>query len=144
MTAPLDKIINWIKDLPPTQQLDVVFLISPMPGLNIDIHSDQMVNEFMDQISQLRASKLREMALVFCLKTLIENNIISKRASAESWKEIKFMLNHLAEEKDNDTFAKMATRKEFEGAQWVNSCMKWKKMAAENLSPADIEHYYFL
>lgn len=142
MSSPLDEIINWFKSLPPVQQIDVAFLVSSMPGLNADSSSEEMASTFIDQITELRNGKVREQALILCLKALIENLIISRRSDPDGWKTTKAMLEQLSKEKDNSTFAKMAERKEFEGAQWVSSCKKWNEMARVHLTDEKIDYWF--
>ncbi|MBY8939643.1 hypothetical protein HX787_26795 [Pseudomonas tolaasii] len=142
MNSPLDEILNWFKNLPPVQQTDVAFLVSYMPGLDIDLGSDEIVTDFLGQIDKLREGKVREQALIVCLKALIENFIISKRIDPEGWKKRKAMLEQLSIEKDSQTFAKLAERKEFEGAQWVSSCKKWNEMAKNHLTDEKIDYWF--
>ncbi|VVN45582.1 hypothetical protein [Pseudomonas fluorescens] len=142
MSSPLDKIINWFESLPPAQQIDVAFLVSSMPGLNVDSSSDNMASDFINQLSELRDGKIREQALIVCLKALIENLIISRRSDPDGWKKTKAMLKQLAKEKENPRFAEMAERKEFEGAQWVSSCKKWNEMARIHLTNEKIDYWF--
>lgn len=142
MNSPLDEIISWFKNLPPVQQMDVAFIVSPMPGLDIDIGTEKIADVFLEQISGLRKGKLREQALIYCLKTLIETFIISRRSDPEGWKETQAILESLSRDSDNPTFAEMAQRKQFEGAQWVSSCKKWNEMAAIHLTNENIDFWF--
>lgn len=142
MNSPLDEIINWFKNLPPVQQVDVAFLVSYMPGLEVDSSPDKISDDFIEQITAMRNGKAREQALILCLKALIETLIISRRSDPNGWKETKAMLEQLSKEKDNPMFAKMAERKEFEGAQWVSSCKKWNDMARLHLTDEKIDYWF--
>lgn len=144
MISPLDEILAWVKNLAPAQQMDVVFLVSAMPGLNVDPSTDTMTSVFLDQIEELRSGKVREQALILCLRTLIENFIISRRSDPEGWKKTKAILESLSAENNNPTFAEMAERKQFEGAQWVSSCKKWNEMAKIHLTDENIERWFNL
>lgn len=122
--------------------MDVAFVISPMPGLNIDISTENIAEVFLEQIHSLRNGKVREQALILCLKVLIENFIISRRSDPNGWKETKAILEDLSKGSNNPTFAEVAQRKQFEGAQWVSSCRKWNEMAKVHLTNENISHWF--
>lgn len=138
ITSPSQHYLNWFRALAVDQRADVAALVGTnMPGssLSIGLNSEQLVDGFAFWIEKEAAGgAFREVAVAVSLVAVTEFLVIFKRDDLNTWADIALKLKQLARDTGKDVFSEQATRKEFEGRQWVSACDKWKALRSSSLS----------
>ena len=114
-----------------------------MPGssLSIGLSCELLVDGFIAWIEkEAVGGAYRDVAVTLSLIAVTEFSVIRRRDNLESWSKIALNLNQLARDTGKDVFAQ-ATRKEFEGRQWVSACDKWKALRSSSLSDQTIKSW---